>query len=164
MCEPVMHKLLSPSYQRIHRRDPTLLFIHTFNIISTSLSINVASGALMVQKIRLSHLSVRKVSCGKTADWIRMPFGVVSGVLVWVYEILVVIVEGEGAVWAVMAYLSIIDSCVKSWQYFPTQNVSFNSKEWLSYDIVRLKIELGVEEKFKCKNATKQTQHGDTPV
>jgi len=32
------------------------------------------------------------------------------------------------------------------------------------YDIVRFKIELGVEEKFKCKNATKQTQHGDTPV
>ena len=24
-------------------------------------------------------LSVRKVYCGKTADWIRMPFGVVSG-------------------------------------------------------------------------------------
>jgi len=45
------------------------------------------------------------------------------------------------------------------------QNVSLNSvKDWLSYDIVRFKIELGVEEKFKCKNATKQTQHGDTPV
>jgi len=45
------------------------------------------------------------------------------------------------------------------------QNVSLNSvKEWLSYDIVSFKIELGVEEKFKCKNATKQTQHGDTPV
>jgi len=25
-------------------------------------------------------LSVRKVYCSKTADWIRMPFGVVSGV------------------------------------------------------------------------------------
>jgi len=36
------------------------------------------------------------------------------------------------------------------------QNVSLiSAKEWLSYDIVRLKIELGVEEKFKCKNATK---------
>jgi len=38
-----------------------------------------------------------------------MPFGVVSGVgLVWVYDILVVIVKGEGAVWgeynAEMAY------------------------------------------------------------
>ena len=37
-------------------------------------------------------------------------------------------------------------------------------KDWLSYDIVRFKIELGVEEKFMCKNVTKQTQHGDTPV
>ena len=26
------------------------------------------------------YLSVRKVYCGKTADWIRMPFAVVSGV------------------------------------------------------------------------------------
>jgi len=42
----------------------------------------------MVQNIRLDHLSVclsvcrsvRKVYCGKTAGWIRMPFGMVSGV------------------------------------------------------------------------------------
>jgi len=34
-------------------------------------------------------------------------------------------------------------------------------KEWISYDIVRFKIEVGVEEKFMCKNVTKQTQHGD---
>ena len=54
-----------------------------FLIISASLSMSITSGALglMVQNIRLSHLSVRaKVSCGKTADWIRMPFGVVRGV------------------------------------------------------------------------------------
>jgi len=39
------------------------------------------------------------------------------------------------------------------------QNVSLNSaKEWLSYDIVRFKIELGVEEKVMCKNVTKQAQ------
>jgi len=64
-----------------------------------------------------------------------------------------------------MAYWSIIDSCVKSWQYFPTQNVSLNSvKDWLFYDTVRFKIELGVEEKFMCKNVTKQTQHGDWAV
>jgi len=45
------------------------------------------------------------------------------------------------------------------------QNASLNSaKEWLSYDIARFKMELGVKEKFKCKNATKQTQRGDTPV
>jgi len=30
--------------------------------------------------------------------------------------------------------------------------------DWLSYDIVRFKIEVGVEEKFVCKNVTKQTQ------
>jgi len=39
---------------------------------------------LMLRNIRLDHLSVclaiHKVYCGKTADWIRMPFGVVSGV------------------------------------------------------------------------------------
>jgi len=29
----------------------------------------------------------------------------------------------------------------------------------LSYDIVRFKIEVGVEKKFMCKNVTKQTQH-----
>ena len=40
-------------------------------------------------------LSVRKVFCGKTADWIRMPFGMVSGVG---RGMGVVIVEGEGAV------------------------------------------------------------------
>jgi len=34
----------------------------------------------MVQNIRVLHLSVRKVNCGKTAEWIRMPFWVVSGV------------------------------------------------------------------------------------
>jgi len=32
-------------------------------------------------------LSVRKVYCGKMADWIWMPFGMVSGVVrgIWVY-------------------------------------------------------------------------------
>ena len=47
-------------------------------------------------------------------------------------------------------------------KYFHTQNVSLNSvNDWLSYDIVRFKIEVGVEEKFMCKNVTKQTQHSD---
>ena len=27
--------------------------------------------------------------------------------------------------------------------------------DWLSYDIVRFKIEVGVEEEFMCKNVTK---------
>ena len=42
----------------------------------------------MLRTCRLTHLSVcvcvglsvRKVYCGKTAEWIRMPFGMVSGV------------------------------------------------------------------------------------
>ena len=37
-------------------------------------------------------------------------------------------------------------------------------KDWLSYDIVRFKIELGVDEKFMCKNVIKQTEHGDWAV
>jgi len=69
----------------------------------------------------------------------RLGWWVVSGSEA-VYQILVVIVEGEGAVWGwikcKMAYWSIIDSCVKSWQYFPTQNVPCHSAQrWLSYDI-----------------------------
>jgi len=32
--------------------------------------------------------------------------------------------------------------------------------DWLSYDIVRFKIEVGVEEKCMYKNVTQQTQHG----
>jgi len=55
-----------------------------------------------------------------------------------------------------------IDSCVKSWQYFPMQITSLNSvSNSLSYDIVRFKIKVGVEEKFMCKNITKQTQHSE---
>jgi len=69
------------------------------------------------------------VSSGNTTDCIRMPFGVVSGVGigmgVWYFG-------GDrrrgrgslGEYNAEMAYWSIIDSCVKSWQYFPTPNVS----------------------------------------
>ena len=37
-----------------------------------------------------------------------------------------------------MTLRNAFDSCVKSWQYFPTQNISLNSVyDWLSYDIVR---------------------------
>jgi len=52
-------------------------------IISASLSISMASGALMLWTCCLCVclcVSVRKVYCGKTTDWIRMPFGMVSGV------------------------------------------------------------------------------------
>jgi len=57
-----------------------------------------SSEALILLSCRLAHLSVcvcaclsvrlsvRKVYCGKMADWIRMPFGIVSGsVDGWVY-------------------------------------------------------------------------------
>ena len=55
-----------------------------------------------------------------------------------------------------------IDSCVKSSKYFPMQITSLNSvSNWLSYDIVRFKIEVGIEEKFMYKNVTQHTQHGD---
>jgi len=55
-----------------------------------------------------------------------------------------------------------IDSCVKSGQYFLTQTISLNSVyDWLSYDIVRFKNEVGVEDKFMYKNATQHTQHVD---
>jgi len=44
------------------------------------------------------NLSVQKVYCGKTADWIRMLLGMVSGsVKGWVYQMGVVIVEGKGS-------------------------------------------------------------------
>jgi len=55
-------------------------------------SFSVRRKWLLVHYCRLSHLSVcrsvsvsvgwliQKVYCGRTADWIRMPFGVVSGV------------------------------------------------------------------------------------
>ena len=45
-------------------------------------------------------LSVRKGYCGKTADWIRMPFGMLSGVLRGMAVLDgVVIAKGEGQFW-----------------------------------------------------------------
>jgi len=49
-------------------------------IISASLSIRIASMQSANVTEHSSVPSVCPVSCGKTADWIRMPFGVVSGV------------------------------------------------------------------------------------
>ena len=41
------------------------------------------------------------------------------------------------------------------------QNVAWNSmNEWLSYDIVRFKIEVGVDAKFICKNVTRNENDG----
>ena len=52
--------------------------------MSASLSISIVSGVLVLRNIRLDHLSVswsvRKLYCGKMADWIVMSFRVVSGV------------------------------------------------------------------------------------
>jgi len=60
----------------------------------------------------------------------------------------------------VMTLRNAFDSCVKCWQYFRTHGIPLNSvSHSLSYDIVRFKIKVGVEEKFMCKNVSKQTQH-----
>jgi len=49
--------------------------------------------------ICLDHLFVRKVICGKTPEWIQMPFGMVSGVGQGIDVLMgMVIVEGEGVV------------------------------------------------------------------
>jgi len=113
------------------------------------------------------------VSSGDTGDWIRMPFGVVSGVGLGmdVWDFGGDRRRGRGSLgWIQCRNGVLIDYrlVVQSWQYFPTQNVSLNSvKDWLSYDIVRFKIKLG-SKRNSCakmrKNVTKQTQHGDTPV
>ena len=60
----------------------------------------------MLRTCRLDHLSAcvcgRKMYCGKTADWIRMPFGMVSGVgrRRGVLD-RVMIVKGKGQFWGV---------------------------------------------------------------
>jgi len=62
----------------------------------------------------------------------------------------------------IQTYWSIIDSCVKNWQYFRTHGIQLNSvSNSLYYDVVRFKIEVGVEEKFMYKNVTQHRQHGD---
>jgi len=49
----------------------------------------------------------------------------------------------------VMTQRNTFDSCVKSWQYFRTHCIPLNSVSYShSYDMVRLKIEVGVEQKF----------------
>jgi len=78
----------------VEREWAVLTFGGEFFIISVSFSINIASVSDYLMTCHLTHLSVcvclsvclsvcryvRKVYCGKTADWIRMPFGMVSGV------------------------------------------------------------------------------------
>jgi len=81
-------------------------------ILSTSLTTNIAS--VSAHGIKLStipyvglhvgqcvSLSVQKVYCGKMADWIPMPLGMVSAVSQWMGVLNgmeIVIIEGEGTV------------------------------------------------------------------
>ena len=59
-----------------------------------------------------------------------------------------------------MTLRNAFDSCVKSWQYFRTHGIPLNSvSNSLSYDVVRFKIEVGVDAKFTCKNVSKQMRH-----
>jgi len=44
---------------------------------------------------------------------------------------------------------------VKSWQYFRTHGISLKSvSNWLSYDVIRFKIEVGIDAKCMYKNVT----------
>ena len=70
---------LSWQYYRIIIATRLVLNLLLF-IISASLSIRIASRALMLLKFRPPVCLSAHVSSGKTANWIRMPFGVVSGV------------------------------------------------------------------------------------
>ena len=57
----------------------TVVAIHVA-VVSASLSIKIAEqSAYVIDRVVHPCLSAH-VNCGKTADWIRMPFGVVSGV------------------------------------------------------------------------------------
>ena len=48
---------------------------------------------------------------------------------------------------------------MKNRQYFRSHGIPLNSaSNSLSYDIVRFKVEVGVDAKFICKNVTRNTQ------
>jgi len=54
-----------------------------------------------------------------------------------------------------LTYWSIIDSRVKNWQYFCTHGIPLNFiSNSLSFDVVRFKIEVGVDAKCMYKNVT----------
>jgi len=61
-----------------------LSFFYCLALLAASLSISIIERKrVLVQACRLAHLFVCRfwrVYCGKTAGWIWMPFGVVSGV------------------------------------------------------------------------------------
>jgi len=125
-------------------------------IISASLPIKAEQSALVIDLSPVLCLSAHRY-CGKMAHWIRMPFGVVSGVGlgICVLDFGGDCRSGRGSLgvnlWRPIVtngdFVATIDSFVKSGQYFPTQNVSLNSVQyWLSYDIVRFK---GI---YSCEN------------
>jgi len=52
----------------------------SYCIISASLAIKAEQSAYLIVHVVSPICLSAHVNCGKTADWIRMPFGVVSGV------------------------------------------------------------------------------------
>jgi len=78
-----------------------LLVLQCYSVASLTISISIAQQSAYVTEMSSFPLSAAHVSSGNKADLIGMLFGEVSGVGlgIWVYYILVVIVEGEGAVW-----------------------------------------------------------------
>ena len=56
--------------------------------------------------------------------------------------------------------VGLFDSCVKSWYYFRTDKILLETSfYWLSYDIVRFKIEVGISEKCtKCNSNITQNR------
>ena len=127
----VQLKQLPFYFLKAHVTNEQILII--FSASLRSLSINIAS--VSAHGIKLSSIpsvgrSVQKTYCGTTADWIWMPFRMVSGVG-WGLGVLdgIHVPQGEGprAVWGLaaplvsMAYLfnnNVFDSCVKNQQYF----------------------------------------------
>ena len=83
---------------------PLSIYQFTFTFLISRVASTNERKRLMLRNIRLDHLSVsRSAKCifGKTADWIRMPFGVVSGVSRGMGVSLldgVVIIKGEGQI------------------------------------------------------------------
>jgi len=64
-----------------HRNGHIAVYTKILIIIGASLSIRIAEqSANVIDHVVHPCLSAH-VNCGKTADWIRMPFGVVSGVV-----------------------------------------------------------------------------------
>jgi len=79
----------------LKNRSSSQLSIHNYrkSKLSVAHSANKRSSTLLARRYQYNRvrsvylrvcLLVRKVCCGKTADWIRMPFGMVSVVGRWI--------------------------------------------------------------------------------